>query len=62
MKMIEATMIFPITCLILIALISLIMHFYKGLEKQTAEHDVDRIGIYETREVTKVRLYDVITQ
>ncbi len=62
MKMVEATLVFPVTCLILLALIGLMLQFYKGLEQQTAEHDVERISIYETREVTKIRLYDVITQ
>ena len=62
MKMIEASIVFPVTCLILLALIGLMMQFYKGLERQTAEHDVRRIGIYETREVTKIRFYDVIAQ
>ena len=60
MKIVEATLIMPATCLILIALIGLIMNFYTELNTQISENPALREGIYETREVTVIRIRDRI--
>ena len=60
MKIVEATLIMPATCLILIALIGLIMNFYTELNTQISENAALREGIYETREVTVIRIRDRI--
>ena len=48
MKMVEATILIPLTILIIISLIGLMMTFYDRLEKQTESHAAMRNEIYET--------------
>ena len=61
MKIVEATMIMPLTCLIIIALMGLMMNFYSGLDRQISENAVRRDEIYEVREVTVVRIRDKVS-
>ena len=58
MKMVEATLIMPVTCLIIIALIGLMMTFYFELNDQISENSIKRDRLYEDREVTEIRLRD----
>ena len=58
MKMVEATLIMPVTCLIIIALIGLMMTFYFELNHQIDENSIKRDRLYEDREVTEIRLRD----
>ena len=48
MKIVEATILIPMTVMIIIGLIGLMMTFYGRLEKQITEHERIRNGIYET--------------
>ena len=48
MKIVESTMLIPMTVLIIISLIGLMMTFYDRLEKQTEAHEKMRSEIYET--------------
>lgn len=48
MKIVEATILIPLTILIIISLIGLMMTFYDRLEKQTESHMAMRNEIYET--------------
>lgn len=61
MKIVEATMIMPLTCLIIIALMGLMMNFYSELDRQISENAVRRDEIYEVREVTVVRIRDKVS-
>ena len=61
MKIVEATMIMPLTCLIIIALIGLMMNFYSELDRQISENAVRRDEIYEIREVTVIRIRDKVS-
>lgn len=58
MKIVEATLIMPLTCLIIIALMGLMMNFYNELDRQISENAVRRDKIYEVREVTVIRIRD----
>ena len=58
MKMVEATLIMPVTCLIIIALIGLMMTFYFELNHQIDENSINRDRLYEDREVTEIRFRD----
>ena len=58
MKMVEANLIMPVTCLIIIALIGLMMTFYFELNDQISENSIKRDRLYEDREVTEIRLRD----
>ena len=58
MKMVEATLIMPVTCLIIIALIGLMMTFYFELNHQIDENSIKRDRLYEDREVTEIRFRD----
>ena len=62
MKIVEATLIMPVTCLIITALIGLIMSFYDELNAQIESNAVLRDKIYETREVTVIRVRDRLTE
>ena len=62
MKIVEATLIMPVTCLIITALIGLMMSFYDELNAQIESNAVLRDKIYETREVTVIRVRDRITE
>lgn len=58
MKMVEATLIMPVTCLIIIELIGLMMTFYFELNHQIDENSIKRDRLYEDREVTEIRFRD----
>lgn len=58
MKIVEATLIIPVTCLIITALIGLMMSFYIELDSQISENLKKRDIIYKTREVSIIRLRD----
>lgn len=62
MKIVEATLIMPVTCLIITALIGLMMSFYGELNDQIEANEVLRDKIYETREVTVIRIRDGFTE
>ena len=62
MKFVEATLIMPVTCLIVTALIGLMMSFYMELDRQISENAARRDEIYETREISVIRLRDSITE
>ena len=62
MKIVEATLIMPVTCLIITALIGLMMSFYDELNAQIEYNAVLRDKIYETREVTVIRVRDRLTE
>ena len=47
MKIVEATILIPMTILIIISLIGLMMTFYERLDKQTGSHAEMRSEIYE---------------
>ena len=61
MKIVEATLIMPLTCLIIIALMGLMMNFYSELDRQISENAVRRDEIYEVREVTVIRIRDKVS-
>ena len=48
MKIVEATILIPLTILIIISLIGLMMTFYDRFDKQTESHIKMRNEIYET--------------
>ena len=58
MKVVEATMVMPVTCLIIISLITLMVTFYDTFIAQTMKHKEELAQIYESREVTYIRTYD----
>ena len=58
MKIVEATLLMPLTCLIIIAVIGLMMEFYSELDRQISDKAVRRDKIYEVREVTVIRIRD----
>ena len=58
MKVVEATMVIPVTCLIIISLITLMVTFYDTFLVQTTQHKEKLVQIYENREVTYIRTYD----
>ena len=62
MKIIEATLIMPVTCLIVISLIGLMMSFYNDVSVQIAKHDEDRTILYNIREVTVIRASNAVKQ
>ena len=47
MKVVEATILIPLTIMIIMSLIGLIMTFYDRLDKQTVSHAEMRNEIYE---------------
>lgn len=61
MRIVEATMIMPLTCLIIIALMGLMMNFYSEVDRQISENAVRRDEIYEVREVTVIRIRDKVS-
>ena len=61
MRIVDATMIMPLTCLIIIALMGLMMNFYSELDRQISENAVRRDEIYEVREVTVIRIRDKVS-
>lgn len=47
MKMVEATILIPMTILIIAGIIGLMMQFYEDLGKQIDKHGEERVKIYE---------------
>lgn len=58
MRIIEATLIVPLTILITAALIGLMMSFFAELTEQTEEHGTQLASMYETSETVYIRAYD----
>ncbi len=58
MRIIEATLIVPLTLLITAALIGLTMKFYGDLNKQIEAHATERKEIYKVSETVAIRLQD----
>lgn len=58
MRIIEATLIMPLTLLITAALIGLMMNFYEDLDKQIERHMEERKEIYKVSETVAIRLQD----
>ncbi len=58
MRIIEATLIMPLTLLITAALIGLVMNFYEDLDKQIQRHTEERKEIYKVSETVAIRLQD----
>ena len=58
MKIIEATLLMPLTCLITISLITLMMYMYNQFLTQIQSHDEAREKMYQTSEVVSIRVYD----
>ena len=58
MRIIEATLIMPLTLLITAALIGLMMNFYEDLDKQIERHREERKEIYKVSETVAIRLQD----
>lgn len=58
MRIVEASLIVPLTILIMSALIALMMSFYSELGEQIEEHDAERDKLYEVSEMTYIRAYD----
>ena len=62
MKFIEATLLFPLTFLIMLALIALMMQFYQALSMQIEPHDENRYQIFTPMESNWIRLQDRVQQ
>ena len=62
MKWIEASLIFPLTCLLMAALIALMMQFYQDLDRQITRHDAERGKVFQPAEVHRIRVQDRIRQ
>lgn len=62
MKFIEATLLFPLTFLIMLALIALMMQFYQALSMQIKTHDENRYQIFTAMESNWLRLQDRVQQ
>lgn len=56
--MIEATLIIPLTILIVAALISLMMNFYSDLNAQIEQHEVEIKEEYKISETVGIRVWD----
>lgn len=49
-------MVLPVTILIIMALIVLLLNFYTDFAKQVADHDERRSEMYETKEISIMRM------
>ena len=58
MRIVEATLIMPLTILITAALITLMMSFYTELGKQIETHDAKRADWKKVSATLNVRVYD----
>lgn len=61
MKVVEASLIMPITIFIIIALISLTMNFYNELGEQIKVHEKNLEKLKAERQVLIIRVYDRIS-
>lgn len=60
MKFVEASLIFPVTCLIMAALITLTMQFYQELDLQIQCHDAERDELFRPAEIHRIRIQDQV--
>lgn len=58
MRIVEATLIMPLTILITAALITLMMSFYTELGKQVETHDAKRTDWKKVSAALTIRAYD----
>lgn len=58
MRMIEQTLIMPMTILIIAALITLMMNFYSDLSAQIEQHREEIKEIYKVSETVEIRAWD----
>lgn len=61
-QMIEATLVMPLTVLIMISLIGLMMTFFGNLKEQIQDHETERRETYAKQETDMVRLRDKAEQ
>lgn len=61
-QIVEATMVLPLTVLILAALICQLMTFHGNLARQIEVHKAAREELYHTKEVTILRMKDSLKQ
>jgi hypothetical protein len=54
----EATMVMPLTCLILVTLVGIIMTFHGNFAKQVNSHKKEILERECHKELLKIRLYD----
>jgi hypothetical protein len=54
----EATMVMPLTCLILVTLVGIIMTFHGDLSKQVSMHEKEVLKRECHKELLKIRVYD----
>lgn len=62
MKIVEASLVVPLTCLIMAALIALMMQFYQDLDRQIEQHDADRGKVFRPAEISCIRAQDRLRQ
>ena len=55
-QIVEATMVLPVTILIVMALIGIVLTFYTGLQEQIESHRQEREELYTGKEITVLRL------
>lgn len=60
MRFVEASLIFPLTCLIMAALIALMLQFYQELDLQIRSHDAERDELFRPAEIHRIRVQDQI--
>ena len=49
--MVEATILIPLTVLIIVAIIGLMMNYYDEFGKQLEEHEKERVEIYDKESI-----------
>lgn len=57
-QIVEATMVLPITILIMAALIGVLLSFFTGFMKQVENHVQERTEMYELKEISILRIRD----
>ncbi len=60
MRFIEASLIMPLTMLVISALIALMMTYSSDLQTQIKKHEEERKEIYKISETVGIRVYDRI--
>lgn len=58
MRIVEASLVMPLTILIMAALIGLMMSFYAEFGEQLEHHAEEREELYSISEATYIRAYD----
>lgn len=58
MRIVEASLVVPLTILIMAALIGLMMSFYAEFDEQLDRHTEEREKLYAVSETTYIRAYD----